>query len=93
MIDWLGMYHCIYPSTNRKKFYHILLDNDRKTYVAKWGRIGNSPRIEDKTEAQARAKIRGMAKKDYVFVPGHETEIGQRNNTLEYLLSLDTGLE
>lgn len=90
----LGMYHCINPIKNHKKYYHVLWDNNKQCYVCKYGRIGNSPQIKEyrKTKREMEALIRSKIKKGYNHIPGYETKIGN-NNTLEYLLSLDTGLE
>lgn len=94
-MSFLGMYHCIQPENNHKKYYHVLWDNNEKNFLCKWGRIGSTPQVKryEKSHAEMAVFMRSKIRKGYKPVAGYEEEIGQRNNAHDYIMSLDTGLE
>jgi len=78
--ELLGRYHCIDPSKNHRKFWHIVFDRSTQTYIATWGRIGNSsPAPKEYTEAQVRKKVREKIKKGYYKADGYTEVIGSQS--------------
>ena len=94
MEDFLGMYHCIVPELNQRKYYHVLWDNNDKCYICKYGRLGKAPMVKkyDKTTSEMAKFMRTKVNKGYRKQGGFETIIGAMNNAEEYIRSLDLGL-
>jgi len=89
----LGMYHCINPSKNERKYYHVLWDHNEKCYICKYGRLGSSPKIQKyhKTQNEMEKFMKSKLRKGYNFIPGHEETIGEQSNTYDYIMRLNTG--
>ena len=91
----LGMYHCIIPELNHKKYYHILWDSNEKCYLCKYGRIGSTPQYMKyhKSSSEMQKFVNSKLRKGYKFVKGYEETVHKMNNAEDYIRSLATGLE
>jgi len=76
----LGRYELIDPTTNTRKFWHIVLDRTTQTCFATWGRIGcRSPEPVVYDLIKAMKKVKEKMKKGYSKVGGYEEAVGSKS--------------